>query len=55
MVKDQRSGIICQYKIYVIKIGRLNLYHGHQMRQLVRQVVDTLQSHNIYRKMYLKH
>jgi len=53
MVKDQRSGIICQYKIYVIEIGRLSLYHGHQMRQLIRQVLDTLQSHNIHRKMYL--
>lgn len=53
MVKDQRSGIICQYKIYVIELGRLNLYHGHQMRQLIRQVLDTLQSHNIHRKMYL--
>jgi hypothetical protein len=53
MVKDQRSGIICQYKIYVIEIGRLSSYHGHQMRQLIRQVLDTLQSHNIHRKIYL--
>ena len=53
MVKDQRFGIICQYKIHVIKIGRLSLYQGHQMRQLIRQVLDTLQSHNIHRKIYL--
>jgi len=32
MVKEKRLGIICQYKIYVIELGRLNLSHGHQMR-----------------------